>query len=47
VLKAGVTIIPASQIDKKSFVDAEKPVWNKYMTTPEIRSVVQDIVNTK
>ena len=47
VLKAGVTIIPASQIDKKSFIDAEKPVWDKYMTTPEIRSVVTEIVNTK
>jgi TRAP-type C4-dicarboxylate transport system substrate-binding protein len=47
VLKAGVKIIPASEIDKKSFIDAEKPVWDKYMTTPEIRNVVQEIVNTK
>ena len=47
VLKAGVKIIPASEIDKKSFQDAEKPVWDKYMTTPEIRSVVTEIVNTK
>jgi tripartite ATP-independent transporter DctP family solute receptor len=47
ILKAGVKIIPTSEIDKKSFVDAEKPVWDKYMTTPEIRSVVQEIVNTK
>jgi tripartite ATP-independent transporter DctP family solute receptor len=47
VLKAGVKIIPASEIDKKSFVDAERPVWDKYMTTPEIRSVVTEIVNTK
>ena len=47
VVKAGVKIIPASEIDKKSFVEAEKPVWDKYMTTPEIRNVVQDIVNTK
>ena len=47
VLKAGVKIIPASEIDKKSFVEAEKPVWDKYMTTPEIRNVVQEIVNTK
>jgi tripartite ATP-independent transporter DctP family solute receptor len=46
-LKAGAKIIPASEIDKKSFVDAEKPVWDKYMTTPEIRTVVQEIVNTK
>jgi len=47
VLKAGVKIIPASEIDKKAFMDAEKPVWDKYMTTPEIRTVVQEIVNTK
>jgi tripartite ATP-independent transporter DctP family solute receptor len=46
-LKAGAKIIPASEIDKKSFIDAEKPVWDKYMTTPEIRNVVQEIVNTK
>ena len=47
ILKAGVKIVPASEIDRKSFVDAEKPVWDKYMTTPEIRNVVQEIVNTK
>jgi len=47
VLKAGAKIIPASEIDRKSFVDAEKPVWDKYMSTPEIRGVVQEIVNTR
>jgi len=47
VLKAGAKIVPASEIDRKSFVDAEKPVWDKYMSTPEIRNVVQEIVNTK
>ena len=47
ILKAGVKIVPASEIDRKSFVDAEKPVWDKYMSTPEIRGVVQEIVNTK
>jgi tripartite ATP-independent transporter DctP family solute receptor len=47
ILKAGAKIVPASEIDRKSFVDAEKPVWDKYMTTPEIRTVVQEIVNTK
>ncbi|MFL6629715.1 MAG: TRAP transporter substrate-binding protein [Burkholderiaceae bacterium] len=47
VLKAGAKIIPAAEIDRKSFVDAEKPVWDKYMSTPEIRNVVQEIVNTK
>lgn len=47
VLKAGAKIVPPSEIDRKSFVDAEKPVWDKYMSTPEIRNVVQEIVNTK
>jgi tripartite ATP-independent transporter DctP family solute receptor len=47
VLKAGAKIIPASEIDRKAFMEAEKPVWDKYMTTPEIRTVVQEIVNTK
>src|SRR5689334_21684234 len=47
VLKAGAKIVPASEIDRKSFVEAEKPVWDKYMSTPEIRNVVQEIVNTK
>jgi tripartite ATP-independent transporter DctP family solute receptor len=47
VVKAGAKIVPASEIDRRSFVDAEKPVWDKYMTTPEIRTVVQEIVNTK
>jgi tripartite ATP-independent transporter DctP family solute receptor len=47
VIKGGATIIPASQIDRKSFVDAERPVWDKFATTPEMKSLVQDIVNTK
>ena len=47
ILKAGAKIIPASEIDRKSFIDAEKPVWDKYMSTPEIRNVVTEIVNTK
>jgi tripartite ATP-independent transporter DctP family solute receptor len=47
VLKGGAKIIDSSQIDKKSFVDVEKPVWDKYASTPELKSLVQDIVNTK
>ncbi len=47
MLKAGAKIIPASEIDRKSFIDAEKPVWDKYMSTPEIRNVVNEIFNTK
>ncbi|BDT66524.1 solute-binding protein [Comamonadaceae bacterium OS-1] len=47
VLKGGAKIIPSSEIDKKSFVDAEKPVWDKFATTPELKALVQGIVNTK
>ncbi len=47
VIKGGATIIPASQIDRKSFVEAEKPVWDKFANTPELKALVQEIVNTK
>ena len=47
VIKGGAKIVPASEIDRKSFVEAEKPVWDKYATTPELKALVQDIVNSK
>lgn len=47
VLKSGAKIIPNADIDKKSFVDAEKPVWDKFASTPELKALVQGIVNTK
>jgi tripartite ATP-independent transporter DctP family solute receptor len=47
VLKGGATIIPASQIDKASFVNAEKPVWDKFANTPELKALLQEIVNAK
>jgi tripartite ATP-independent transporter DctP family solute receptor len=47
VLKGGARIIPASEIDRKSFVDAEKPVWDKFANTPELKALVQEIVDTK
>lgn len=47
VLKGGAKIIPASEIDHKSFVDAEKPVWEQFAKTPELKSLVQEIVDTK
>jgi len=47
VVKAGAKIIPASEIDRKSFVDVERPVWDKFATTPELKSLVQEIVNAK
>ncbi len=47
VLKGGAKIVPASEIDKASFVNAEKPVWDKFASTPELKSLVQEIVNVK
>jgi len=47
VLKGGAKIIPASEIDRKGFVEVEKPVWDKFATTPEMKGLVQEIVNTK
>ncbi|MBV9890932.1 MAG: TRAP transporter substrate-binding protein [Rhizobacter sp.] len=47
VLKSGARIVPASEIDRKSFVDAEKPVWDKFATTPELKQLLQDIVATR
>ncbi len=47
VIKGGAKIIPASEIDRKAFVAAEKPVWDKFATTPELKALVSDIVNTK
>jgi tripartite ATP-independent transporter DctP family solute receptor len=47
VIKGGATIVPAAQIDRASFVAVEKPVWDKFATTPELKALVQDIVNAK
>src|SRR5215831_18773545 len=43
VLKGGAKIIDSSQIDKKSFVDVEKPVWDKFASTPELKALLQSI----
>ena len=47
VVKGGASIVPAAQIDRASFVKAEKPVWDKFANTPELKALVQEIVNTK
>jgi len=47
VIKGGAKIIPAAEIDRKSFVEAEKPVWDKFANTPELKALVTDIVNAK
>ena len=47
VIKGGAKIVEAKDIDRKSFVDAERPVWDKFANTPELKALVQEIVNTK
>ena len=47
VIKGGAKITPAAEIDRASFVAVEKPVWDKFANTPELKALVQEIVNTK
>ncbi|MDR1709432.1 MAG: TRAP transporter substrate-binding protein [Candidatus Accumulibacter sp.] len=47
VAKAGSKIVPAKDIDKQSFVDAVRPVWDKFATTPEQKTLLQKIVDAK
>ena len=47
VIKGGAKITEAKDIDHNGFVQVEKPVWDKFATTPELKALVQDIVNTK
>ena len=47
VIKGGAKITVAADIDRKAFVEVEKPVWDKFASTPELKALVQEIVNTK
>ncbi len=47
VIKGGAKVVPAAEIDRASFVAAEKPVWDKFATTPELKALVTDITNAK
>ena len=47
VIKGGAKIVPAAEIDRASFVTAEKPVWDKFATTPELKALVTEITNAK
>lgn len=47
VIKGGAKVVPAAEIDRKAFVEVEKPVWNKFATTPELKALVQEIVTAK
>ncbi len=44
-MKAGATYV--TDVKKAEFVNAVKPVWDKFSPTPELKKLVQDIVNTK
>ncbi|MDR2113600.1 MAG: TRAP transporter substrate-binding protein [Candidatus Accumulibacter sp.] len=44
-IKGGATYI--TDVKKGEFVAAVKPVWEKFSPTPELKKLVQDIVNTK
>jgi len=47
LIKKGVKFVEKNEINHKSFADAQKPVWDKYANTPELKSLLQRIVNTK
>jgi len=47
VIKGGARIIPASEINRQGFVEVEKPVWDKFANTPELKALVKEIVDTK
>ena len=40
-------IIPAADIDRKGFVEVEKPVWDKFANTPELKALAQEVVSAK
>jgi len=44
-MKAGATYI--NDVNKAEFVAVMKPVWDKFSPTPELKALVQEIVNTK
>lgn len=43
--KAGATFV--DDVNKAEFVSVMKPVWDKFSPTPELKALVQKIVNTK
>lgn len=43
--KAGATFV--DDVNKAEFVKVMKPVWDKFAPTPELKGLVQKIVNTK
>ena len=47
LIASGAKFVEQKDIDRKSFVDTQKPVWDKYASTPELKALLQKIVNTK
>jgi tripartite ATP-independent transporter DctP family solute receptor len=47
VLKNGAKIVPSSEIDRTGFANAEKPVWDKFASTPELKALTKSIVDSK
>ena len=43
--KAGATFV--DDVNKAEFVTAMKPVWDKFAPTPELKKLVQDVVDSK
>jgi TRAP-type C4-dicarboxylate transport system substrate-binding protein len=43
--KAGATFV--DNVNKAEFVGVMKPVWDKFSPTPELKALVQKVVNTK
>jgi len=43
--KTGVTFV--DDVNKPEFVAAMKPVWEKFAPTPELKTLIQEITNTK
>lgn len=43
----GAKFVEKSEINHKSFADTQKPVWNKYANTPELKALLNKIINTK
>jgi tripartite ATP-independent transporter DctP family solute receptor len=47
LVKAGVSFVAPAQIQHQGFVDAEKPVWDKFAATPQLKALAQEIVDAK
>lgn len=45
--KNGVTFVEPGEIDHKAFAATQRVVWDKYASTPELKALLEKIVNTK